>query len=280
MTSAAQFLRRLWRTDAPLTAVGLAMVGVLVAALAGLVTRSTDDHGSARMAQAGEIRRLDCHLCAQPRVGIHLPARMAEDAPIRRPGHRGYADAGDCHHQSPGVARYGKPLQRPHGARRRAVRRDGVRHRGADAVERRRCGCAVAPALRAPCPRHGAAVRVHAHDCRRLGRRHDDSPDGCATGGCAHEPDGARGCAHGRCSRRRAGGGGHWMEPRARRPQGAALRRACTPSRHSALFALVFAVRRRRVRLVLAAASSYTAAVRAPALAGASRAVDPAARRA
>ena len=116
-------LRRLWTSNAPLTAAGLLMMAALVALPRGALARSPRDHRRPGVAQARQVRRLDHDLHVHAGLDVQLPPGLAAPAPDRRlayrcdPGPRGQPD-----HAS-GVARDDESFQRRHAARRCGVRR-------------------------------------------------------------------------------------------------------------------------------------------------------------
>src|SRR5687768_16343726 len=48
-----------------------------------IARRPAPDHGRACMDETGKVCRVDCDLHVHPRLGIHVPSRVAQNAPCR-----------------------------------------------------------------------------------------------------------------------------------------------------------------------------------------------------
>ena len=69
-------LKRLWKTDAPLTVTGLMMLPVLAILAVGLIVDPRLITGAPALAQAREVRPVDCRLRVHARLDIHLHPRL------------------------------------------------------------------------------------------------------------------------------------------------------------------------------------------------------------
>ena len=147
-TRLRSLVSRLWQTDAPLTAVGLLMLGLLGAALVGIWADPRTITGApawlkpAKFAASIAIYTLTLawvftYLQAWTRTrrlvswttAVVLVVEMAIIV-------------------MQAVARHDESFQRRHAARRDAVHRDGREHRAADPRGDRRCRRVVAPEIR------------------------------------------------------------------------------------------------------------------------------------
>jgi hypothetical protein len=95
-----KMLKRLWKTNDPLTMTRLLMLVASAIAIGGMIRGSANHRQRACVARAREVDHIDCVLCILPCLGFHPDSGMAENASSGRVGHGNRNGAGTDTHQS------------------------------------------------------------------------------------------------------------------------------------------------------------------------------------